>query len=90
MGGGAAPMGDKEQDRGTFVGLDCSSSCPGICVGWEAQPSPRSDALVEKVSGAGHGSHSHPQEKPRAKVILEKKKKKQSFLFSFLVAGTRW
>lgn len=52
---------------------------PGICVGCEAQPSPQSDALVEKVSDAGHVSHSHPQEKPRAKVILEKKKKKAEF-----------
>lgn len=43
-------------------------------MGWEAGLSPRGDALVERVSGAGHGSHSHPQEKLGQKLFLEKRR----------------
>lgn len=66
------------QGRGGFGEVDCSSSRPsphpGMCVGWEAGLSPRGDALVERVSGAGHGSHSHPQEKLGQKLFLEKRR----------------
>lgn len=84
--GAAAPVGDNPyHDQGGcaagtrqrgFGGVDCSSLCssphPGMCVGWEARLSPQSDALVERVSGAGHGSHSHLQEKLGQKLFLEK------------------
>lgn len=70
---GDCAAGTRQRGSG---GVDCSSLCPsphpGLCVGWEARLSPQSDAPVERVSGAGRGSHSHPQEKLGQKLFLKK------------------
>lgn len=57
-------------------------------VGWRVRCHPRVTlAVVERVRGAGCGSHSLSQEKLGQRLFLKKPTEKRSFPFSFLVGG---
>lgn len=74
--------------------LGAMSPCPFPCLSpwgmWERSSTWVTLAVVERVSGAGHGSHSLPEEKLEQRLFFKKNPKEISFLSSFLIGGTWW